>query len=129
MMAGKSTSEDRVRYDAIEDVSFGDLLVLPVQFTTPFQRKLNGIRHLMAAVLTDGVEAFCRNAGGTTTRSRRLYQEAADWIFSDDRSYAFSFLNLCDALEIDPDFVRERLRPGEGAPARLGALARVLPRL
>jgi len=29
------------------------------------------------------------------------------WFFSDDKNYIFSFLNICDFLEIPPEIIRE----------------------
>ncbi|HSD11242.1 MAG TPA: hypothetical protein VLF14_09670 [Candidatus Binatia bacterium] len=113
------------------------MFVLPEQIITPTRLKLNGVRHLMAAVLIDGVESFCKTLGSVDRRKQALHDETSAWIFSDDRSGVFSFLNLCEALDVDPDAVREGLtkwqrdhgrkiaaaNPGLGWIARLLALA------
>jgi hypothetical protein len=31
----------------------------------------------------------------------------ATWVFSNDRGYVFSFLSECDALKMDPKWLRE----------------------
>jgi len=38
-----------------------------------------------------------------------LYREAHDWVASNDRSWPYSFLNLCDALHLAPQIVRAEL--------------------
>jgi hypothetical protein len=38
-----------------------------------------------------------------------LYADARNWIASNDRSWPYSFLNLCDALHLEADFVRAEL--------------------
>jgi hypothetical protein len=46
----------------------------------------------------------------TTARGRRLLVvEARAWVLSDDRSWPFSYQNLCDALDIAGNELRRRL--------------------
>jgi len=51
--------------------------------------------------------AKCRNA--PKGRKRRLYREAYQWVLSDDRSWPFSFVNLCDLLNLSPPYLRRQL--------------------
>jgi hypothetical protein len=39
-----------------------------------------------------------------------MFQEACEWVGSSDRSWLFSFENICDTLEINADYVRRGLR-------------------
>lgn len=88
----------------------------------------------MAAVLTDAVETFCKTVGSSRERSRRAHEDAAAWIGSDERSSLFSFRNLCEALDLDADAVRDGLAAwkkkheasGVAANPGLGAVARLL---
>jgi hypothetical protein len=92
-----------------------EICVLPEQVTTPTRKKLGGARLLMAAALSDGIETFLKSYP-TTGRSRgRLYEETAAWIFSDDCTWPFSFMSLCDALEIDAEGMRAALRKWKSA--------------
>lgn len=66
-------------------------------------------RKLAAAV-------FCQAANDLQTfrYERRetgcsLYADARNWIASNDRSWPYSFLNLCDALHLEADLVRVEL--------------------
>jgi len=39
-----------------------------------------------------------------------MFDEAREWVSSNDRSWLFSFENICDTLEINADYVRRGLR-------------------
>ena len=67
-------------------------------------------KRLALAVIEDAVGALRRYAFGTDRRERRLYQETSEWFASSDRSWPFSFENLCDFLEMDPGYIRRGLR-------------------
>ncbi len=84
-------------------------LVTPVQFYADVARRhASGVRRLMAAVLEDTAHIYSRNAGAG--ESSRLFQEAKTWVESDDRVWPFSFERVCEALQLDAEWVRGRLR-------------------
>jgi hypothetical protein len=84
-------------------------LVTPVQFYPDgARRQVSGVRRLMAALLEDAAHIYSRNAGGGETS--RLFQEAKTWVESDDRMWPFSFERVCEALQLDAEWVRGRLR-------------------
>ena len=62
---------------------------------TPEQR-------LVVAVLQDAVADFQRHALDLGPR----FAEIRDWLFSDDASWPFAFVNLCSALDLDPGHIR-----------------------
>jgi hypothetical protein len=95
-----------------------EMLILPIQLVTPLRLKMNGVRSLMVAVLTDAVESFCKTLGATSKQKQKAHEEASAWIFSDDRSGIFSFLNLCEALDMDPAYLRDGLARWKKAHAR-----------
>lgn len=66
-------------------------------------------RVLMLAVLRDGVSCFQDHVGARHKAKRSLHREAEEWILAKDRSYLFSFENLCEALGYDPDYMRAGL--------------------
>jgi hypothetical protein len=70
----------------------------------------SGERRLMLAVLEDAVRnvALARNARISSKRAR---QELA-WVTSVDRTDPFAFESICDALGIDPSWLRARLLRG-----------------
>ena len=66
---------------------------------------------LMCAVLRDAVESFQSQCVSTTMRNTRLGKEAEQWLFSDDHSdWVFSFLSICEALDLCPQYIRHGLR-------------------
>ena len=104
-------------------------LLLPSQFHERFrrQRQLVGERRLMLAVLEDAVEMYRKHCGPRPGRNRQLFLDAESWIDSDERTWMFSFLNLCDVLELDPEYLRRGLHAlkarAVGVPPRDEAVA------
>ena len=82
--------------------------LLPVQFTELLQRPSERTPELrlMAAVLEDAIRSFCRCAGSRGVRSQRLFRETAEWFESYAVSWPFAFENICDALALEPDWIR-----------------------
>jgi hypothetical protein len=39
----------------------------------------------------------------------RLFREAENWILDNDREWLFSFINICQTLAIDPQYLRKGL--------------------
>lgn len=70
---------------------------------------------LMYAVLEDAFLCFHRKFDP----DRRLMQrarEAEDWFFSDDSPGLFSFLSVCDALGLEPTYIRQKLKHWTRSP-------------
>ena len=65
---------------------------------------------LMCAVLEDGLDCFQKQFISETRRAQRLGQEAEKWLFSDDSNWAFSFVAICTALDLSPEYIRRRLK-------------------
>ncbi|GIW41504.1 MAG: hypothetical protein KatS3mg076_2081 [Candidatus Binatia bacterium] len=85
--------------------------LLPAQFYAAFRQasRVQGERHLMLAVLEDALDCYQKYAFAKDHHARQLFEEACQWIFSDDRDWPFSFQNICQTLEINPDWLREGL--------------------
>jgi len=83
--------------------------ILPSQF---FQSRtvVQGEQRLMFAVLEDAVQTFKRYVAEPGTRARRLFTETAAWFADDDRTSPFSFVSICDALGLEPSYLRAGLR-------------------
>jgi hypothetical protein len=55
--------------------------------------------------------------GGRTTGSTpRALHDVRSWVLADDPLYPFSFVSVCEILDIDPDRLRRALRPHLGLP-------------
>ena len=66
-------------------------------------------KRLMAAVLKDAIQAYQALAGRSTPRARMLSLELEGWFGSDDMAYPFAFRRICEALALDPGWVRDGL--------------------
>lgn len=73
-----------------------------------FKRKhqLEPEKELMLAILTDAIECLQKHCGSRHATGTKLFQEAREWIFDENERDAFSFLNICEALELDPCYIR-----------------------
>ena len=98
--------------------------LLPSQYFDRFRRRsqLDGERRLMLAVLEDAVDMYRKHCAADG-RNRQLFLDAEAWIDDDDRTWVFSFLNLCDVLDLNGEYLRRGLhalkaRAG-GTPPRL----------
>ena len=100
--------------------------ILPAQFFQSLRSKgqFDGERRLMTAVLEDAVNCFMKQIHAVDPKARQLYLDAEEWISADDRTWFFSFDNVCDTLDLDADYVREGLLKWRDAErARIGAVA------
>lgn len=106
-----------------------DILVpeaaLPAQFHDIWHktRAITPERALALAVLWEAVIDLGKYRFATRRRQQRLYWEAYDWVTSDSRSWPFSFVNLCDAIDLSVGPVRKQLL-GEMLPAATSGNAR-----
>ncbi len=66
-------------------------------------------RELASGVLKQAVQDLRRFHGATSAIERELYLDAYSWLTSDDSSWPFSFLNVCQLLNLTPDIVRQEL--------------------
>jgi hypothetical protein len=63
----------------------------------------------MAAILEDAI-AVCGRSAPPHEKARTLDRQTWAWVRSDDRTWPFSFLRICDALGLSPSAVRRGLR-------------------
>jgi hypothetical protein len=47
--------------------------------------------------------------GAHETTGRELYRDAFSWVISNDLSWPYSFVNVCEALGLSAEFVRSEL--------------------
>ena len=66
-------------------------------------------RSLMSAVLLDAIECFQKYPVLHDEYENRLFREAENWILDNDREWLFSFINICQTLAIDPQYLRHGL--------------------
>jgi hypothetical protein len=64
----------------------------------------------MLAVIEEAITAVLRPRWSSTAYPKGL-ADACAWILSEDRGWPFSFVNLCDELDLDARALRKRLAP------------------
>ena len=70
------------------------------------RRKRSASELLALAVVSQAVNDIALYHETRYAWTRRVYRDAWRWIFSDDRVNTFSFLNLCDALDLSAGKLR-----------------------
>jgi hypothetical protein len=88
--------------------------ILPVQFFLQSAIVRTGEQRLMAAVLEDAIRLYLKrippSPGKLRQKFQHVLQQTEYWLRSNDRAWAFSFLRICDALNLDPQYLRRGLR-------------------
>jgi hypothetical protein len=64
---------------------------------------------LMLAVLESAVEDFQKHVLARHTRGKKLFQQAAEWFLEKNSDELFSFRNICETLQLHPDYIRQGL--------------------
>jgi hypothetical protein len=90
---------------------FGPDVILPAQFYErgPTVDHASGEKALMLAVLEDGIRCFQEHLRNPRVRPRLLARQAERWIRSKDWEWPFSFNNVCESLELNPECLRAKL--------------------
>jgi hypothetical protein len=70
---------------------------------------------LMYAVLENALLCFHKQFE-PDQRFMRHAREAEDWFYNDDSRRLFSFLSICDALELEPRYIRLKLKHWTASP-------------
>jgi hypothetical protein len=63
-------------------------------------------RALLSALLFDGIQAYIHYVLASTTKAKAKYLEAYRWVSDRTTDYAFAFNNVCEALGVNPDYLR-----------------------
>jgi len=123
--------------DTIVSDTFAHLLqpdtLLPSQYFTALKRKgqHEPERRLAIAVLQDAVDCYQKHLRARDRKARQLFLDAEEWITSDDRSWPFSFDNVCDLLQINPEYLRRGLSVWKerqlNAPTDRKVIPKVIP--
>jgi hypothetical protein len=66
-------------------------------------------KELAAGILEQATLDLRRFHGATSGVEREFYLDAYRWVISDDCSWPFSFLNVCQLLDLVPETVREEV--------------------
>lgn len=64
-------------------------------------------RRLLRAVLEDALKCLEKCARARDRRGRKLFEETAGWMLAEDEDSIFSFRSVCEALGLDPSYIRK----------------------
>ncbi len=105
--------------------------ILPAQYYGNLKRKAihEPERRLVIAVLQDAVDCFQKHLRARDRKARQLFVDAQEWIASEDRSWPFSFENVCDLLQINAQYLRVGLTKWKERELGEKPRAKVLPLL
>ena len=82
-------------------------------------RPLSPERELMVAILEEAVADYQRCFSARDKKARKRFAEAERWIEDTDSEWIFSFINCCEALAVEPGYLRQGLlRWKQGKRAR-----------
>jgi len=90
-------------------VNLGPDILLPAQLVTGASPTPE--RRLMVAVLADALRTSQKYAGRHGRCDQPMVAEVEGWFASDDTSWLFSFVSVCERLGLDPGYLRSRLLP------------------
>jgi hypothetical protein len=106
------------------------LAVSPAQFTAPlrFDASMVPEKRLMFAVLEEALVDYAKLAESTRPSARHALEELEAWFVGRGGWWPFSFERICEALDIEPAYLRSGLeawrtrqrqeRAGDAAPIR-----------
>lgn len=66
-------------------------------------------RRLLLAMIAQAAGDLRLFRGDKRAKSRRMYNDAHDWVVSNDKSHMFSFVSICDILGFSPTAIRASL--------------------
>ena len=86
--------------------------LLPSQFFAAMRKKVpqEAEYRLILAILQDAVECFQKHLFSRDHKARQLFEDAEAWIVSDDRDWPFSFVNICEIVNVHPEYLRKGLQ-------------------
>lgn len=66
-------------------------------------------KRLLLALLQDAVNSYRDNLFSRNRKKKRLFAETEQWILAPDGDWVFSFESVCEALGLNPAYVRQGL--------------------
>jgi len=66
-------------------------------------------KRLMLALLEDAINCYQDNLISRSGKKKRLFEDTEQWVLRTDGDWIFSFDNVCDALGLNPEYVRPAL--------------------
>ena len=98
-------------YLSVDHLEVESDTLLPSQFFARLEQQAPALRErrLMLAILQDAVGCFTKHIHARDPKRRSLFEDAEQWLSSDDAGWPFSYANICDVLGMNTEYVREGL--------------------
>jgi hypothetical protein len=74
------------------------------------QWEVRGEYELVEAVLRAAIRDYQEFAALNSRRGERSFHEIERWFLADDRHWHFSFINVCEILNLEPTYIRTALK-------------------
>jgi hypothetical protein len=87
-------------------------VLLPGQFFAAMRKRVpqEPEYRLIVAVLEDAIDCYQKHLHAQDGKARQIFEETEEWIESDDRRWPYSFVSICDILNLNPEYVRRGLK-------------------
>ncbi|HMF47135.1 MAG TPA: hypothetical protein VK603_00735 [Candidatus Saccharimonadales bacterium] len=66
-------------------------------------------KRLLFAVMKDAIDCYQVHVMAQSGKRQRLFRNAEEWIMERDGDWVFSFVNICDLLQLHPEYLRQGL--------------------
>jgi hypothetical protein len=76
----------------------------------PRSGEIKGEYVLADAVLREAIREYQKFAHYQSRRGVKLFREVDQWFSADDRDSCFSFMNICQILDLEPTYIRTGLK-------------------
>jgi hypothetical protein len=106
------TSEPEYRFDDKPSSLIQPDTVVAHEYFDSFRRKTLWLpeKELMFAILEDAVGCFQNYLFARDKKGKQLFLDAETWINGEENKSVLSFDNVCEELDLDPEFLRSGLR-------------------
>lgn len=84
-------------------------VLLRDQFTVRSGAAVSREKRLMLAVLENALDSYQKYVFARDGQGRQLFDEAVEWLESTNTDWLFSYRNICETLDINPDYLRRGL--------------------
>ena len=102
--------EPRLRFDDRPLVPFEADILAAEDFARIYRScPLSPERELMAAVLEGALADYQQCCSTRDKKGMKQFADAKSWILESDSEWIFSFIHCCEALGIEPDYLRRGL--------------------
>lgn len=97
----------------------GNDTTLRDQYFATFRRSehLEPEMALLMAILEDAIHCYRKYRAARDRAGRERFRETEQWIMEEGDDWLFSFENVCEALGLDPQFIRRGVRELSASPA------------